>query len=382
MFDENAERDCLPLWIADMDFRCPPAVIKALHEQVDKGIFGYTYYKDGEYYRAVCGWYARRFGWYVNSADVFTTKGVLTAIGTLLKLLVAPGDGVIIQKPVYNPFERLIVANGLRVVNNALIERENGRYEIDFEDLAQKAAEPDTKLMILCYPHNPIGVDWRTDELERLVEICAQNGVTIISDEIHYDLTRAGVKHVPLEMICGGYKNNIITCTAPSKTFNLAGGLLSNIIIHDASLKQRWVELAEKQLHTATQGPFSIAAVLAAYYESDGWLDDIREYLDGNAVFIRDFLREHAPLMTYRVPDATYLGWIGYRAYGIPNERFFEALTRDGRVLLEDGVMFGEEGRGYIRINFACPRPFLRDALERLVTVAERERVRLNERKG
>lgn len=240
---------------------------------------------------------------------------------------------------------------------------------MDFDDLEQKAKNDQAKLILLCSPHNPVGRVWREDELRKFGEICLKNGLFIVSDEIHYDLVRKGIKHTPLVTLFPQHKKRIITATSASKTFNLAGMHLSNIIIHDAKIRKKWREYVVGQLRISTPDPLSIAATQAAFYLGEDWLEEVILYLDANLFFLENFIKEHLPKAKYTRPEGTYLAWIDLRAYGYPPEELKRILTVDAKVLVEEGTIFGEEGAGFIRVNVACPRDILKEGLERMANV-------------
>ncbi|NLM46409.1 MAG: pyridoxal phosphate-dependent aminotransferase [Firmicutes bacterium] len=364
LFVPEAPAGTLPLWVADMDFPCAEPILAALHDRVDKKIFGYSSPETGEYYRAVCSWYQHRFNWYVNSDDIVFSPGVVPALGYLLEILTEPGDGVIIQPPVYHPFSGKITAYGRTIVNNPLLYRD-GCYSIDFADLAQKARDLRNKVLLFCSPHNPVGRVWRREELLQLGEICLENGLYIISDEIHYDLVRRGITHTPLATLFPEAKHRIITATAPSKTFNLAGLQLSHIIIHDRELRSRWLRYVRDIISYSGPNPLSLAAVQAAYTYGEEWLEAVLAYLDDNVAHLRNFLGRYLPDVILPPPEGTYLAWLDFRAYNLPQEELFARMVKAG-VLLENGVKYGKEGEGFLRLNFACPRIILAQAVERM----------------
>lgn len=366
----DVNEDTIPLWVADMDFPCSKSIIDALHRRVDREIFGYSSQHTTEYFNAVCGWYQRRFDWQVDRADIFYSPGVVPAISYLIEILTKPGEGIIIQNPVYYPFRMSIKALGRKIINNPLIDNE-GYYEMNYEDLEEKAKDPNTTMIILCSPHNPVGRVWKQEELRKLGEICMKNDVFILSDEIHYDLIRRSIKHTPLEKVIPKYKNKIITATAPSKTFNLAGMQLSNIIIHDKAIKDKWNEYVIKKLHVRAPSTLAITATQAAYEEGEEWLEQVIDYLDENMKFIDIFLKENMPKAKCVAPEGTYLVWINLSAYGYLEDQLNKLMIKEAKVLLEVGSMFGEEGKGYVRLNVACPRNLLKKALENMSRVLE-----------
>jgi cysteine-S-conjugate beta-lyase len=364
-FDPRANSETLPFWVADMDFACPEPVIKALHERVDRRIFGYSSSHTERYFDAVCGWYERRFNWRIDPSDIVYSPGVVPAVGFLIDLLTNEGDGVIIQRPVYYPFSFMISSRNRQIINNELIDRD-GFYEMNFADLEVKTADPKNKLMILCSPHNPVGRVWMEDELKRLVDICRRNNVLIISDEIHCDLVRLGVHHTPLAKLCQDYKNRIITTTSASKTFNLAGLQLSNIIIHDKTLRSRWSSFVRDRLSLREPNPLSISATQAAFESGEPWLEEVRTYLDENMRTIAEFLQTKLPGAKFRIPEGTYLAWINLEHYNLKPERISEILIKDANLLIEAGPIFGDRSPHCIRLNAACPRALLLKGLKKI----------------
>ena len=359
--------ETLPFWVADMDFPCPDGVIKALHERVDRQIFGYSVQHKADFYRSVCGWFQHRFGWYVNSSDVFYCYKVVSALGYLINIMTEEGDKVIVQPPVYRPFYKKINKFKREAVSNHLIEKD-GYYEIDFKDFEEKAKDPKTKLFILCSPHNPVGRVWKEEELRRLGEICFENGVKIIADEIHHDLVNPKFKHIPIAKLFPDQKNNIVTCTATSKTFNLAGFGYSNIIIHDPEIKKLWKGYVEEELGITLPNPLSIAAVQAAYATGEEWVNDINNYVAENLIFVKEYLDKHLPKAKMNIPEGTYFAWINIGEY--LNEEMKadidSYLVKTADILIEGGYIFGEGSEEFIRINVACPRSILEEGIKRL----------------
>ena len=359
--------DTLPFWVADMDFRCPEPVLEALRCRVDHGIFGYASPDEG-FYDAVQGWFSRHYAWDIPREDIFYTPGVVTAVRYLIQLLTQPGDGVVIQTPVYYPFAASIRSLGREVRTNPLVNRD-GYYTMDLEDLEQKLAG--AKLLIFCSPHNPVGRVWTKEELRAVADLCRKYQVPIVSDEIHCDLVRRGVSHHPLETAAPEYRNSIVTCTAPSKTFNLAGLQLSNIAIHDPTLQERWRHLAQTVCGISGPNVLSLWAARAAYADGENWLTQVCAYLDGNLEAMGEYLRRELPECVYRVPEGTYLAWLDLRALK-PDEALTCAFVTEGGILVEEGSAFGEEGKGFYRVNTACPRPLLLEGMERMVKTIRR----------
>ncbi|MBS6642080.1 MAG: pyridoxal phosphate-dependent aminotransferase [Clostridiaceae bacterium] len=362
---EGAPADALPLWVADMDFPCADPILDALHARIDRKIFGYTTYDNEEGKAAVCGWFKKRFDWSVDADDIFFSPGVVPAIAYLINALTEEGDGVVIQRPVYYPFTIKIEANGRRVVNNSLIY-EDGAYRMDYEDLEMKMSDPLNKGMILCSPHNPAGRVWKEEELKKLVEICQKYDKWIISDEIHFDLTRIGVVHHPLLKIAPEYKDRIIVCTAPSKTFNLAGMHTSNLVISNPEYKKLWMRVANERFSASDCNPFGLTAEIAAYNDGENWLEQVREYLDRNIDYVREFVKQNLPKAKMVEAEGTYLVWIDFNGYEKDPKKLEELMQKKAKVALDEGYIFGEEGAGFERINVACARSVLVDCMERI----------------
>ena len=355
----------LPMWVADMDFRCPPAVIDALTERVAHGIFGYTMPSDS-YYTAVIDWMARRYGVVVEREWLVLTPGVVPALNMLVDTLIAPGEKVLVQRPVYYPFFAAIENNGGEIVSNTLV-LENGRYTIDFDDLAAKAADPAVKMAILCSPHNPVGRVWTREELTRFGEICLANDVLVISDEIHCDLIYDGVAFTSFAAINETFAQKSIICTAPSKTFNMAGLKTSNIIIQDKEIRAK---LNKTLLRHGLLGgnALGLVATEAAYNHGEAWLAEVMAYIEANYHFMVAYLAEHLPQLEVIRPEGTYLVWVDCRKLGLDAAARRQLLLGEAKVFLDNGEMFGPEGEGFERFNLACPRSILAEALERIGT--------------
>lgn len=357
--------DALPMWVADMDFECAPAIIDAAKRTADTGIFGYTDLKlMPEYYRAVCDYYKRRFDWHIDSESILVSPGVVPGIELCIQALTRQGDGVIIQRPVYYPFARSIEKLGRRVISNPLLEQQ-GVYAIDFDDLEKKAASKTTTMMILCSPHNPVGRVWTKDELARIHAICKQNDVLIVSDEIHCDLTRVGVEHTVLASMLPNDRT-IITCTAPSKTFNIAGLARSHIIVPDKQLREKIAPLTS----TSTD-PITARMVQAAFNECDDWLLAVREYIDENFAFLKQYLKQKLPRAAIADPQGTYLAWVDVRAYAKDTKKLERDLVRYRGVYVEAGETFGSEGAGFLRVNVGCPTRNIRAFVDALAAMLD-----------
>ena len=354
--------DCVPLWVADMDFRTAQPVIDAVTERAGHGIYGYALAGD-EFYEAVIKWQKRRNGWEVKKEWIVFSPGVVPALWHIVRTFCSPGEKVILQSPVYYPFYKVIEDNGCQVINNRLINN-GGRYEMNFEELERQAEDSSVKMMILCSPHNPVGRVWTKEELRRVSEICFANDVLLVSDEIHSDLVFRPNVHTPAASLSEELMMNTITCMAPSKTFNLAGVQVSDVIVPDRRLRRRLAG----SLKSAGVMPnvFGLAAQTAAYNEGEEWLEQLLEYLAGNLDFMENFITSELPEVKFRRPEGTYLAWLDFSGYGFTTEELQNRMKNKAGVALDDGYIFGDGGEPCQRINFACPRSVLIKAMERL----------------
>ena len=354
--------DCVPLWVADMDFRTAQPVIDAVTERAGHSIYGYALAGD-EFYEAVIKWQKRRNGWEVKKEWIVFSPGVVPALWHIVRTFCSPGEKVILQSPVYYPFYKVIEDNGCQVINNRLINN-GGRYEMNFEELERQAEDSSVKMMILCSPHNPVGRVWTKEELRRVSEICFANDVLLVSDEIHSDLVFRPNVHTPAASLSEELMMNTITCMAPSKTFNLAGVQVSDVIVPDRRLRRRLAG----SLKSAGVMPnvFGLAAQTAAYNEGEEWLEQLLEYLAGNLDFMENFITSELPEVKFRRPEGTYLAWLDFSGYGFTTEELQNRMKNKAGVALDDGYIFGDGGEPCQRINFACPRSVLIKAMERL----------------
>lgn len=355
--------DVLPLWVADMDFPTAPAVLERLHALAEHGIFGYTGVKDA-YFSAVHNWYAQRFGWETQRSWLVTTPGVVFAIAIAIRAFTQKGDAILIQQPVYYPFANKVTENDRQLVVNPLVLK-NGRYEMDFADMERKIVDYHVKMLLLCSPHNPVGRVWTKEELLRVGEICQKHGVLVVSDEIHADFTYAGHTHRVFASVKSEFADFTITCTAPSKTFNLAGLQNSNIFIPNRQLRHAY----KKELSACGCGGtncMGMAACQAAYEAGTDWLEQLKQYLAGNLAYIRQFLREKLPDIALIEPEGTYLVWLDLRKLGLTEQQQRQLIVQDAKLWLDTGTLFGQGGEGFERINIACPRTTIEQAMQRL----------------
>ncbi len=361
-WDSDSRRNMLPMWVADMDFRVAPAIRQALTERVEHAIFGYTRVPD-EYYEAIINWFGRRHSWQIKRDAIIYTSGVVPAISAIIKALTVPGDKVIVQTPVYNCFFSSIRNNGCQIDENSLIYHDN-TYTIDFDDLAQRAADPKAKVMILCNPANPAGRVWTREELEKIGRICCDNNVTVIADEIHCELVYKPHAYTPFASISPEFAQNSVTCVSPSKAFNIAGLQIANIIADDPE-KRAVIDRAININEVCDVNPFGVAGLIAAYDESEDWLCELLDYIADNYRFMREFCDEFLPDYPLTTLEGTYLVWMNTRVSGMTSAELDERLKNEALLWLNAGTMYGEDGEGFMRWNIACPRVVLIEGLTR-----------------
>lgn len=356
--------DVLPLWVADMDFKTSSLILDEIHKRVEHGIFGYT--ESGErYFEAVSGWLKGQHHMEIERNWIVKTPGVVFALAMAVKAFTNEGDSVLIQQPVYYPFSGVILDNGRKIVSNDLILGENGKYQMDFEDLEQKIKENHIRLFLFCSPHNPVGRVWRKEELQRLCEICIRNEVIVVSDEIHEDFTFEGFVHTPLLNVDERMRSLCVTATSPAKTFNLAGLQISNIIIPDGKLRRQFRRALDasgySQLNT-----IGITACEAAYRYGETWYEALKQYLHQNLVFVREYLKKELPDIKLIEPEGTYLIWLDFRSLGLAEADLENLIVKKAKLWLDSGAIFGKAGEGFERINIATSRAVLEEALKRL----------------
>jgi len=359
--DFGAE-DSIPMWIADMDFKAAPPILDAIVARAKHGVYGYGHITD-EFLEAAATWQKKRNGWIIDKEWILFTPGIIPALNFILETFCNPGDNVIIQSPVYYPFANIINNNGCHIANNSLI-LDDGRYEINFPQLEELARDSRAKIMILCNPHNPVGRVWTEDELKRIGDICIKNNVLVVTDEIHSDLIYPPNHHIPFGKISEAFRMNSIVCTSPSKTFNLAGLQLSNIIVPNEKLRN---ELRNK-ISTIDIDPNSFATVaqIAAYNHGEEWLEKLLVYLQKNLDFMETFIEKRMPRVKFQRPEATYLAWLDFSDYGLSDQELQTLMQQEAKVAMDDGFIFGSGGEQFQRINFACPKSMLKKALERI----------------
>lgn len=359
-------KDVLPLWVADMDFQTSSYITDALEDMVKHGVFGYSESEE-HYFEAVQNWMERHYNWHVKESWMTKTPGIVFALAMAVKAYTQENDAVLIQPPVYYPFKEVVEDNHRRLVNNTLVLGGDGTYTIDYEDFEKKIIEENVKLFILCNPHNPVGRVWTKEELERLGDICLKHGVFVVSDEIHADFVFER-KHTVFSEVKEAYRDISMICTSPSKTFNIAGLQISNIFISNpekATAFRRQVAAAGY----SQVGLPGLVACEAAYRHGDEWLEGVLAYIKANAEFTRAYLQEHLPRVKMTKLEGTYLVWLDFRNYGLTDKELDEKILNQAGLWLDSGAVFGKCGEGFQRINIACPRKTLHQALDRLIDV-------------
>lgn len=366
-YDFQVERrgrdDLLPLWVADMDFALPENILDDIKKRVSHGIFGYTDPKR-EYFDSVIGWFYSHFGWEGKPEWITVTPGVVVAISVAVRALTKEGEGVLIQQPVYYPFSEAILLNKRKLVNNQLVY-ENGKYSIDFDDFEKKIVDENVKLFILCSPHNPVGRVWTEEELRKMGEICLKHNVIIVSDEIHCDFTYEGHKHTVFPSLGEEFENNVVFCTAPSKTFNIAGLHVSNIFIPNPEIRKKFKSELES-FGFSQPNVLGLTACQSVYSKGEEWYTNLKEYIAGNLDFAREYLAKNMPKIQLVEPDGTYLIWLDCEKLGLSVEELESFVEDKAKLWVDFGKIFGKESGQFIRLNIACPRKTLRQALEQL----------------
>jgi len=363
--EKRKPEDILPFWVADMDFQTAPFILECLEQAVHHGIFGYSESKD-EYFYAVSQWYKKYFNWEVEKDWLVKTPGVVFALAIAVKAFTKEGDGVLIQQPVYYPFSEIITDNNRNLINSPL-KIINGHYEIDFEDFERKIIDYKVKLFLLCNPHNPVGRVWKQQELTRIGDICLKYGVLIVSDEIHSDFVWEGNQHKVFANLSPLYSDITITCTSPSKAFNIAGLQVSNVFISNKEMKKIFKHEI-KAVGYSQLNSMGLIACQAAYEKGDEWLKELKQYIWNNYLFLKEYFEERIPEIHVNPLEGTYLVWLDFRKLGLSKQQRENLIINKAKLWLDDGEMFGEGGEGFERINIACPRKILEKALIRLET--------------
>jgi cystathionine beta-lyase len=357
--------DLLPLWVADMDFKAPRPIIDKLVQTAEYGIFGYSIIPPS-FYESVLSWFKRRYGWDIDKNWITQTPGVIPALDVAVNAFCNAGDKVIVQNPIYYPFYPVIENNGCRILLNPL-KLSNNHYTMDFKDLEKKVKDPRAKMIILCNPHNPIGRVWTREELKQLGEICIKDEILVVSDDVHCDLILPGNKFINFAAINDEFAQNSVTCTSTSKTFNLAGLKISNIVIPNDKLRQTYKN-TQANLGVGSPNLFAVAAMETAYSHEicENWLDALLQYLNENLNFLKEFIEEKHPQIRVIEPEGTYLVWLDCRELGLEPKELEKFMRGKAKLALDEGYIFGQGGEGFERINIACPRSILEKALNRI----------------
>lgn len=369
-WDEAKEVGVIPMWVADMDFKAAPCILEALKKRVDHGVFGYTIVPDS-YYESIISWFERRHQWHIERDWIIYTSGVVPAISAIIKALTEPGDKVLVQTPVYNCFFSSIRNNGCTIAENALVRKGNS-YEIDFDDFERRAADEKTKVFLLCNPHNPAGRVWTPEELSRMNDICLRHGVKVIADEIHCELVMPGHVFTPFAAVSKACQDNCITTNSPTKSFNIAGLQIANIITSNAEDRQK-IDRAININEVCDVNPFGVIALQAAYNEGEDWIDQLNVYLWENYQALKTFFKDNLPQLEVIDLEGTYLVWVNVRATGMTGNELTDKLLKEGKVFVNRGTMYGKTtGEDYIRINIAMPRSLMLEGLKRMKDVIDK----------
>ena len=369
-WDEAKEEGVIPLWVADMDFKAAPCILEALKKRVEHGVFGYTIVPDS-YYESIISWFERRHQWHIERDWIIYTSGVVPAISAIIKALTEPGDKVLVQTPVYNCFFSSIRNNGCTTAENALVRKGNS-YEIDFDDFERQAADEKTKVFLLCNPHNPAGRVWTQEELSRMNNICLRHGVKVIADEIHCELVMPGHEFTPFAVVSKACQDNCITTNSPTKSFNIAGLQIANIITNNAEDRQK-IDRAININEVCDVNPFGVIALQAAYNEGEDWIDQLNVYLWENYQALKIFFKDNLPQLEVIDLEGTYLVWVNVQATGMTGDELTEKLLKEGKVFVNRGTMYGKTtGEDYIRINIAMPRSLMLEGLKRMKSVIDK----------
>lgn len=362
--ENGMPEDVLPLWVADMDFKTSSFVLDEISKRIEHGVFGYTD-TTKSYFEAVAGWMKNRHDLEIEEDWIVHTPGVVFALATAVKAFTEVGDAVIITRPVYYPFTRVIVNNDRKAVSSDLVLDKDGRYRIDYDDFEKVIVDNNVKMFIHCSPHNPVGRVWEMDEQKKLAEICLKHNVIVVSDEIHEDFTYKGVKHIPFLNVDKRLKDITVMCTSPAKTFNLAGLQVSNILIPNKELRDKFSAEKEKTGY-GLLNQVAITACEAAYRYGETWLEELLKYLEGNLNYLREYLKKEIPQVKLIEPDGTYLVWLDFRELGLTEEELEDLIVNKAKLWLDAGSMFGESGAGFERVNLTCSRSMLEKALDNL----------------
>lgn len=356
--------DLIPMWVADMDIKAAPEIVESMKKKVEQEIFGYVYRPDS-YYKTATEWLKKRFGYEISPSSLIHSPGVVPSMSILVKMLTKTTDKILIQTPVYPPFASAVKDNGRELVENPLIKDEKGYYTIDFEDLEKKLSLDEVKLFILCNPHNPVGRVWKKEELLKMGELCKKYNVRILADEIWRDLIMPGYKHTPMASLSKDIEDITITLFSPTKSFNLAG-LQASFATFPRAEERKEFDNILGQMDVKRNNPFSLVAFETAYEKCEDWLEELILHIDGNMQYVVDFIAEKLPEIKVVKPEGTYLMWLNFNGTKIPQDKIQEFLINEAKVAMNDGGSFGSNGKGFARMNVACPRYMVEEAMERI----------------
>lgn len=364
---DEASEGVIPLWVADMDFKAAPAIQEAIRKRAEHGVFGYALVEE-DYYLAVINWFQSRHDWHIRREEILYTTGVVPAMSVAIKALTMPGEKVLILSPDYNCFFSSVRNNGCEVLESVLVRKDDS-FEVDWADFEAKCADEKTTVFLLCNPHNPTGRVWTKTELMHMNDICMQYGVKVVSDEIHCELVMPGYNFHPFAAVSDQCRKNSVILNSPSKSFNIAGLQTANIICSQPEWRRR-IDRAININEVCDLNPFGPVALVAAYNESGDWIDELNKYLWGNYQALCEFIGRELPLLKVCKLEGTYLPWIDISAYGVSSQQICDRIMSEGKVWVNPGTMYGpQSGEGYIRVNIACPRSLLMEALERIAKV-------------
>lgn len=357
-------KDAIPMWVADMDFKTAPCIIEALKKRVEHGVFGYTFVPDS-YYEATVNWFSRRHGLSLKPEWILYTSGVIPALSAVIKALTKPGDKVIVQTPVYNHFFSSIRNNECIVTENPLIQR-NGSYEMDFEDLEEKASDPDVKLLLLCNPHNPAGRVWSSSELKKLGDICARNNVIVVSDEIHNEIVFPPYRYVPYGTVSDDFRANSVTCCSPTKAFNIAGLQIANIFCENTEMREA-INKALNVNEVCDVNPFGVIALIEAYTNGESWLNELIGYIYKNYQYVRETFESQLPEMPVMRLEGTYLAWVDCSVLEMASTEIMSEILEHAKVKVNDSEMYGAPNGEFIRLNLAAPFELIKEGTDRII---------------
>lgn len=364
-WDKCESNDIIPMWVADMDFKAAPCIIDAMRDRLEHGIFGYANVPE-EFYTSIINWFQRRHNWTINHDWIEYTTGVVPAFDAVLKAITKPGENVVVLTPVYNCFFTCIESNKCKTVEVPLTYNDNYAYTIDFKALEQALSDNNTHTLLFCNPHNPAGRVWTKDELLEVNKLCIKHGVTVISDEIHCEMMMPGYHYTPFASISAEAQNNCITCGSPSKSFNIAG-LQAAFITCSSPTQKTLINQALIDNQVCSINPFGLEAFMAAYNHGESWILQFNEYLAGNFNLMCDMMNKELPLFHITPIEGTYLAWINVTPTGMTSAQVTQKILDDGKVLVNDGAMYGKAGDGFIRINLATPRSLVKEATQRII---------------